>query len=76
VELIVSTATRDLTERRRLLAQVQRLRENDDLRDRLAYAHREIEQTTGCADRADRPGARRGAEVEEADPSTLSGRPP
>jgi hypothetical protein len=49
VELIVSTATRDLlTERRRLLAQVHRLRENDDLRHRLAYAHREIEQTRGC----------------------------
>jgi hypothetical protein len=41
----MSAVTRDLLEeRRRLLAEVHRLRENnDDLRDRLAYAHREIE---------------------------------
>jgi hypothetical protein len=42
----ISTVTRDLLEeRRRLLAEVQSVREdNDDLRERLAYAHREIEQ--------------------------------
>ena len=42
----MSTVTRDLLEeRRRLLAEVQRVREdNDELRERLAYAHREIEQ--------------------------------
>jgi hypothetical protein len=42
----MSAVTRDLLEeRRRLLAEVQRLGEdNDQLRERLARAHREIEQ--------------------------------
>jgi hypothetical protein len=46
VELIEFAATSDLlAERRRLLAEVHRLRGgNDDLREQPAYAHREIEQ--------------------------------